>query len=223
MTKKLPFQISLEDLLEALEHSTESPSLDELISYTDDVPFFLSKFKIEAGEYFVRSSLLYKLYCIYSPSPVERKTFTKRAANFVPFNDPYFKLNISPIKLTKILNPPTNHNKLSSVSIKKHYETFLEVAKITKGSRFIEGFLLYEIYRYYCIDAKIMKRLKYEHFISISDLYFESKRIGESKGKWFKLDPEILDILGEEQILKVRERRKMSEKHKLIRKPKEKK
>ena len=223
MSKKLPHQISLEALLEALEHTDDNPSIEELISYKDDIPLFLSKFKLEAGEYFVRPALLYKLYQIYSSSPLEIKTFSTRAADFVPRQGHYFKLNISPIKLTKILNPPTNHNQLSSASIKTHYEAFLEVAKITKGSRFIEGFLLYEIYRFYCIDNKIKTRLCYDNFISISALHFESKRIGESKGKWFKLNPEILDILGEEQILRVRERRKMKEKHKLIRKPKEKK
>jgi hypothetical protein len=184
---------------------------------------FLSKFKLESGDQFVRPSLLYKLYKIYSNNPLEQTAFSISCADFVPREGNYFKLNISPIKLTKILNPPTNHNQLSSLRVKKHYDKFLEVTKIIKGSRYVQGFLLYELYRFYCIDAKIGKRLRYENFISISCLHFETKRIGESKGKWFRIDPQVLDILGDEHIKKVIESRKMSEKHKQLRKPKEKK
>ncbi len=221
MAKKLPFQISLEDLLAALETTEDNPGLEELISYKNDVPHFLSKFKLQAGEHFVRPSLLYKLYKIYSNNPLTQTRFSLSCADFVPREGNYFKLNISPIKLTKILNPQTNHNTSSSAGIKKHYEAFLENNNIVKGSKWIEGHLFFEVYRFYCIDAKVGKRLKYEHFISISSLYFEYRRIGSSKGKWFKLKPEILDVLSEEHIAKMKESRKMSEKHKLLRKPKE--
>lgn len=223
MTKKLPFQISLEDLLSQLEHSTENPSLDELISYTNDVPYFLSKFKLEAGDHFVRPSLLYKLYKIYSQNPLLQYEFSLTCGNFVPREGSYFKLNISPIKLTKILNPVTNHNQLSSASIKKHYEVFIEVAKITKGSKWVEGFMLYELYRFYCIDTGKAKRMRYENFVTISKLYFEHKRIGSSKGRWFKLDSQVLSILTPEHQEKVHARQRMDEKGKLKRKPKKEK
>ena len=220
MTKKLPFQISLEDLLSQLETSDESPSLDELISFRNDVPFFLSKFKMENGEHFVRSSILYKLYCIYSPNPLDRTAFTKEASNFIPFNTPYFKLNISPHKLIKILNPPTNINRMSSAHIKKHYEKFIEIAKITKGTKWVESYFFFEIYRFHCIDAKIKNKLRYEFFVTISKLYFEYRRIGSSKGVYFKLDPQLLSILSPEHQEKIRESRKMSEKNKQKRRSK---
>lgn len=216
MSKKLPHQITLEELLIALENTDDNTS--ELISYKNDVPNFLSKFKIEAGENFLRPRLLYKLYEIYSKEPVDKITFTKTCGDFIPFNGLYFKTNIAPVKLTKILTPQTNRNELSSASIKSHYEAFLKVAEITAGSKWVEGFMLYELYRFYCIDAKKAKRLRYENFVTISKLYFENKRIGESKGRWFKLHENVLDIFTDEHILKIKESRKMSDKHKLRRK-----
>lgn len=221
MSKKLPHQISLEELLEALEHTTDD--VQELVSYKNDVPMFLSKFKLESGDNFVKSATLYKLYNIYSNEPVTRQVFTKTASEFVQFRDPYFRINISPIKLTKILNPQTNANFSSSSSIKKHYDAFIENCAITKGTKWTEGYLLFEVYRFYCIDTKKAKRLSYESFISICEMYFEHRRIGSNRGRWFKLDPDTLNVLTQEHIDKVRLGRKMSDKKRLKYKPKEKK
>lgn len=219
MNKKLPHQISLEALLEALVNTEDT---EELISYKNDVPMFLSKFKIEAGNHLVRPGLLYKLYKIYSEEPLTQRRFSDTAVEFIPKGSNYFKLNISPSKILAILNPKTNANYISSSSVKKHYESFIENAKVTKGTKWIEGFMFHEIYRFHCIDNNIHKRLRYEHFISISSMYFENRRIGSSKGKWYKLDPRILDILPLEHQQKVKNDRAMSEDHKLRRKREEK-
>jgi hypothetical protein len=209
--KKLPFQIPLDDLLKALEDD-ETPTLEELISYENDVPIFLSKFKLETGTYLVRASLLYKLYKIFSKNPLPPSEFSYSCGNFIHrAKNNYYKLNISPIKLTKILNPPVNRRDLSSSAIKTHYEKFLEGTKVTKGTKWFEGFMLFEIYRFYCIDHKLKKRLRYENFVTISKLYFEHKRIGSSKGNWFKLDEEVFSILTPEHVERINGKRKKTE------------
>lgn len=218
MKNKLPHAINTEDLLKALETADDTI---ESISFKNDVPMFLSKFKLESGNNFIRPSLLYKLYKIYSQEPVSIKIFSRTCADFIPRTKHHFKLNISPVKLTKILNPPTNHNQTSSASIKNHYEAFIKNDEINKGDKWVEGFMFFEIYRFHCIDSKIMKRLRYEHFIVISKMYFDNKRIGSSKGVWFKLCPSVLEKIPPEHQQKVRNGRAMSDENKLKRKPKE--
>lgn len=209
MSKKLPHQISVEDLLASLETSDDT---QELVNFTNDVPYFLSKFKLEAGDNLIRPALLYKLYKIYSEEPVSQVRFSVTCRDFVPRDGDYFKLNISPIKLIKLLNPTTNRNQISSASLKRRYEAFIESAKVTKGSRWVEGFMLYEVYRFNCIDNGIKSRIVYEQFIMISKLYFEHRRIGSSKGFWFKLDENTLDILPLEHQENIRNKRRMNDK-----------
>lgn len=221
MSKKLPHQHNIEDLLKALEDVKNDDISDELISFDNDVPFFLSKFKIENGKYTVRISLLYKLYKIYSKEPLKQNQFTRNVGNFVINDGHYFNINISPEKIIKILNPPQNRNEIARSAIHKHFTTFVENCKVKKGQKWIEAFLLFEVYRHYCIDKKIHKLMRYENFVSVCKLNFEHRRIGSSKGVWLKLDPEILSILTPELMEKIRERRKKDEKWSEARKKKQ--
>jgi len=208
MSKKLPHQHDINELLKALE--TASDDNLELLSYKNDVPAFLSKFKLEPGKYFVTPTTLYKLYKIFSQEPISMFIFSNSVGEFIPRTSSRFMLNISPQKLIKILNPVTKHNNMSSSSIKTHYETFIKNCNISKGQKWIEGFLLFEVYRFYCIDKKVQKRLGYANFICISNLYFEHRRIGVSRGMWFKLDPQAIRILTPEHMERIREKRKKS-------------
>jgi len=209
MSKKLPHQISLEELLSSLEavRDDSDDNLDNL-SYKNDVPAFLSKFKIEAGEYFVKPPLLYKLYHIFSPEPLSQQEFSIHVGHFIPRTNHGFKLNVPPQKLLKILNPPINQNYMASSSIQKHFATFLEKCKITKGPKWVESFLLLEVYRFYCIDNKVKKRIGIVNFTSICKLHFEFKRVGTSKGVCFKLNSDVLDVLTPEHIERIKNGRK---------------
>jgi len=215
--KKLPHNIDTEELLKALETAED---IQELVSFKNDVPLFLSKFKIEAGSNFILPRMLYKLYKLYSVDPVSQQVFSLSCSEFVPRKGHYFKLNITPLKVTKILTKPKNRNDISSSHFKKHYDKFIETANITKGTKWTEGFMLFEVYRFYCIDHKLHKRLTYENFVTISKMYFEHKRIGSSKGMWFKMDHDTLSILTPEHQQNVRNSRRMNDKEREKRKPK---
>lgn len=218
---RLPFKISSEELLNSLESLPDDT--EELVSYSTDVPIFLSKLKIETGEYLIRPILIYKLYKVFSKNPVSQVKFSFEAANFVLREGNYFKLNISYQAIIKILNPQVNRNKLSSHSVKKHFETFLKNTKTEKGPKWCESFLVFEVYRYYCIDNKIYHLLRYEDFVSMLKLHFEYKRVGKSKGVQFKLNTNLLEVLTLEYIEKIKLGRKKNERFKEKRRGKGKK
>ena len=204
MSKKLPHQHDINDLLKALEELRDDDTSNELYSFENDVPAFLSKFKIEAGDYFIKPSLLYKLYKIFTKEHLNQTEFSISAGNFIPRTDYGFKLNISPQKIIKILNPPRNKNNIAKSSVLKHFVVFLKKMDIKKGNKWVESIVLHEIYRHYCIDNRIHKRLSYENFVSICKMNFEYRRIGSSKQNWLKLDPKTLDLLTPEVLERIR-------------------
>lgn len=206
MSKKLHHQLNTEDLLNALESTEESviDTIEDLTSYKNDVPLFLSKFKLEAGTFRVHRSIIYKLYRLFSEAPLGQSEFMHSCRDFIPKDDKYFNTNISPITLKKMLDPPKKTVHMSSIAIKKHYETFLELESVKKGTKWVEGALLYELYRFYCIDNNMRTRLTYKNFSVISQLYFETRRVTSSRVIYFKLGPETLNKLPPEHQQKVR-------------------
>ncbi len=206
MTKKLPFQIDLNDLLAQLE--TASDDSIELTDYENDVPFFLSKFKIETGRYMIPAKTLYRLYRIYSKQPIDNTSFTKHAVNFIKYHDRYFYINIPVQKIIKILNPQTSQNIVTSFALKKHFETFLEKANVRKGDTWIDSKVLHEVYRHYCIDSKIQKRMKLQDFVILMKLHFENRIV--NRRTYFKLNKIVIDALPEETIQRIKNEEKAS-------------
>jgi len=208
--RKLPSHISTDDLLLALESAEDT----ETTEWSNDVPYFLSHFKMEQGAYKVRSSLLYSLYRLYSKAPLPQYDFSCTVSQFIQLEKKYFRLNIPPIRIAKVVNKKkqdTSLNFNANLSIKKHFEAFIRKTQIKKGKTWVEGVILHEIYRHYCIDNKIKTRMIYKHFIKVSKLYFDIKRIGSSKAVWFNINDELVKrILTPEDIVRVNSRRKVT-------------
>lgn len=207
---RLPHHISTDDLLLALESAEDT----ETTEWSNDVPYFLSHFKLEQGSYKVHSRLLYKLYCLYSKNPLRKYDFTCTTAQFIQFERNYYRINIPPIRIAKVVNQKkqdTSVNFNANLAVKKHFETFVRKAQLKKGSSFVEGVILHEIYRHYCIDAKIKTRMTYINFIKVCKLYFPIKRIGSSKAVWFNINDEIVSrLLTEEIVARVNSCRKIT-------------
>jgi hypothetical protein len=212
---RLPHHISTDDLLASLESAEDV----ETTEWTNDVPHFLSHFKFEQGTNKVRTSLLYKLYKLYSKAPLRQYDFSVTVSQFIELNNNYFSLNTKPVRIAKVVNTKVmepKHNVTTNMGIKKHYELFLRNTRVKKGTSWVEGLIFHEIYRHYCIDKKIKSRMSYINFIKIGKLYFTQKRIGSSKAVWFAIDNELVSrVLTDDIIARVNSRRsKTSEKTK---------
>lgn len=213
MSKKLPFQHETEDLLKLLEDAHDSGELSEL-SYRNDIPEFLSKFKIEAGEYYVPTTVLYKLYKTFSKDPVSRMLFSTEISVFVgDLVKHRVRINIPVIKIMTILNNTGKiKNRLANEGLKRHFDAFIKHCNLTRGEKWIEGLVLHELYRNYCIDHKVQKRMHYSLFITFASLYFPVKRVGESQAKWFKINGKAVENINPEQIERARNARKVKSK-----------
>lgn len=192
---RLPHQIDTDDLLEALDSAEET----EVTNWSNDVPHFLSKFKIEQGPHKILGRTLYDLYKLYSTSPVTMGIFTNTISQFIVTknisNRTYFNINIKPLTIAKVLHVRKTagmKKELASLMYKRRYDAFVRACRVKKGKTWVEGLVLWEIYRMYCIDSKITARIDYKKFIKISRLYFNSKRIGSSKALWYNIDDEII-------------------------------
>lgn len=208
MSKKLPYTISTEDLLASLESAIDV----ETVEWTNDVPVFLSKFKIEQGKYCVSPTSLYSLYTIFSKDKVSRDEFYYTAAKFIPRTSRYYKLNIKPTAIAKILHGnklQKSFNFTTSVTLKRHFEKFMKTVGLKKGTKWVEGSVLHECYRFYCIDNKVHSRMIYKNFTSVCKLYFDHKRIGSSKAHWYKVDEEVIKMLTEEDIQRLNDRKRI--------------
>lgn len=207
MTRRLPHNISTDDLLASLESAEDT----ETTEWENDVPHFLSHFKIEQGEYKVRNTLLYSLYKLYSKEPVSSFNFSVTAGQFVELKSPYFLLNIKPIRIAKVVNTKLlekKRNVTANIAVKRKYEQFLQETGVKKGTDWVEGRLIHEIYRHFCIDKRLKCTISYVNFIKVTKLYFKFKRIGASKAVWFNIDksvvskyltPEIIERINKER------------------------
>lgn len=225
---KLPHQISTDDLLNALNEAEDIESTE----WTNDVPHFLSHFKMEQGQYKVPTHLLYSLYKLYSKQPVDQRSFTFTISQFLVRDgsrNPYYLVNIKPMRIAKVVNTKlkeTQFNVTANLALKKHYDLFLKECKVRKGRTWVEALIFYEIYRHYCIDKRIKVRFNNHTFIKISRLYFKTRRIGHSRSTWFNVDNEIVSrFLTEDMIKRVNERRRVwsertKEKHRQIQRKK---
>jgi hypothetical protein len=212
---RLPHNISTEDLLASLENAEDIDTTE----WTNDVPQFLSHFKFEQGQYRVRSSLLYKLYKLYSKHPITQIEFSLTTSQFIQLYQSYFFLNVKPIKIAKVVHTKDSVGKINltaNLAFKRHYEGFLRDCRVKKGKTWVEGLIFHEIYRHYCIDKKIKNRITYINFIKVGKLYFTQRRIGSSRAVWFAIDNELVSrILTEDMVARVNSRRyKPSEKTK---------
>lgn len=203
---KLPHSFSEAELLALLETAEDI----ETTSWANDVPFFLSHFKLDQGSNKVSVVLLYKLYMLYSKHSVVQQEFTKTVAQFIEKTGNYFHLNIKPIRIAKVLQEKKEKKLLSfnSINMQKHYDDFVKLKDVKPGNTWVEGMILYEIYRFYCIDRKKAVRLSLPQFIPLSHLYFKGKKVGSSKTTWFQVDDEIIGrSLTQEDITRLNNRR----------------
>lgn len=184
--------LSIEDLLKALENSPQNDSKDTVVEDTQDfVLAFIERFKLESGEHRVESRLLWNLYLQYYPKTITRNVFTEKANKLLKYSKAVFFVNISANTLMRFLLNPKKSVVKKTPTIAKHtvhFLSFLENKVATAGEHKIPWYAFYHVYRCYCIDNKIKHRSK-QTFLSFMKLHF--KTVTSDDGSLFLVNKEI--------------------------------
>lgn len=193
--RQLPNNLTLEELLNTIEKSEDK----NVVGVSDDVFSFISHFNVLPGNNKVLISTLYKLYKNWSSEPITKHTFVYRMSrHFITqrySNKHYYLLNLDSLKVEyKILELLTNKkiNKKNSPVVRKHFEEYLTFYNITKGNKWIEGYILAHLYDKWCYNKNIKRKLTDINFINFCKLYFEHKKNGDNKMIWFGVNKEFV-------------------------------
>jgi hypothetical protein len=209
--KVLPSQLSYDELLEAMEDAPEVT--DEILEHTDDVVPFLSHYGVQPGETPVSKRLLYKLYRTYSSNPAPQTQFFFLVSEFVSTkrigSQTFFCLNQDNFAISAaIFKNQKTIEKTKSITYQKHFQWFLKGRGVKSGHKWVEGFILFFIYKDYCKSHRVNPKLGYENFHKFLKLHFKFRRLRENRSLWFKVDQITHDIMSEEEKNVIRESRK---------------
>lgn len=202
---------SNEELLKLLENAEETEGPTE---YFNDVVPFLVKYNITEGEHSVGKNILYRLYRQYSSNPVKSNVFHTNVSQFVPKRhsdyNVYYLINMSAFKVSKLLYKAFNNNNPNKFTNKKlnHFRAFLTTHGIERGTAWIEGFVLYEIYKNMYKRMKKKHLLGYDMFHKYLKLNFEYKRKVSNRSLWFGVNKSYKKFISDDEINEVRESRK---------------
>jgi hypothetical protein len=215
--KKLPSQASYEELLSALDIE-ESPEVinttEEILEFQNNVIPFLSYYNIIPGDKPVTKQLLYKLYKHHVDDPADKLSFHRTVgeylSNYSNRSGRFYQINIDQFKISKHLFDLFKENKVDktkSLSWRKRFDTFLATKKITAGSTWVAGYVIFEIYLDFCRDRKKRASFSYDSFHRMLKEYFESKRKSSNRSLWFKVNKETSVYFTQEQIDEIKARR----------------
>lgn len=213
---------STDDLLDLLDSDEETYSVD-VVEFSNDVVSFISKYNIKAGENSVKRNLLYKLYKEYSVSPVEMLKFSTVLGEYLPrftnSRGAWFKLNIEALKVTKELFTLLNANKrkaTTSVPTMNHFKYFRDSCNIHEGDKWIEGFILFEVYKRWNKFREKKPILGYPRFLNMLKANFKHRRITENRSEWFRVTTGYKDYVTEDDIKAIRHNRQRKKKARSI-------
>jgi len=199
-------------LLKALEAEKEQSQVTEIVEYDNNIVPFLSQFSIVPGDHLVNKKLLYKLYKANVEEPVSAILFYKTVGLFLQDHrdayNTFFKINLDQFKIAEFLfdvRKKVKYRRTTSPAYRRHFEAFLENKGIKKGDHWIEGFMLYAMYKEYRKHNNAVSLFGYKGFIQFLRLYFKYKRNGRSKGLVFAVDKSTHEYYTEEQKNELRE------------------
>lgn len=208
MTSKiLPSQLTDEEILALLDAEDEliEDELTQPFEYSNDIVPFLSNYNITPGTTQVSKKLMYKLYKAYSKQPVDPLNFTVQVSNYIQHDRDNFLLNIDQFAISKhIYQAEKTRDKTKSLGFQKHFNWFVEEAQVQKGKVWMEGFILFYVYKDFCKSRRVSPRFGYVNFHKFLKLNFEYKRIKENRSLWFKVDPKTAKFFSEEECEQIR-------------------
>lgn len=210
MTSKrfLPSSLTEEELIELLNSAEDHPKA-EIMEYTNDVVPFLSNYSITPGDTRVSKKLIYSLYKTYSDNPVSQPEFTTKMGLYIQHNSLFFKINKDQFAISQHIYEETKkREKTKSLTYQKHFKWFLDTAEVKSGTKWIEGFVLFYIYKTFCKGRRVHPKLGYTNFHKFLKLHFTNRRIKENRALWFKVDELTFSLLSEPEKEVLRDTRK---------------
>jgi len=209
-TKILPSQLSYEELLNILDSSESSNPIEPILEYMNDVVPFLTNYGITPGNTTVSKKLLYKLYKAYSKNPITISEFNTKVGEYITDKTTqYYFINQDNFAISRhIYKEIEKRDKTKSLTYQKHFNWFLTESELKPGNKWLEGFILFFIYKDFCKSRRINHRLGYLNYHKFLKLHFKYKRIKENRSLWFKVDEKTFNILNEEEKNVIRNARK---------------
>lgn len=205
MHKILPSQLTEEEILALLDSEDAEEETAEIFNYNDDIVPFLSNYKITPGNVYVSKKMLYKLYKTYSKEPLDLNEFNIQVGRFVEAAGANFKLNMDNFAISNhIYKAEKARDKTKSLSYQKHFDWFMREAKVEKGTKWIEGFVLFFIYRDFCKSRRVNTKLGYVNFHKFLKLHYQYRRINGNRALFFRVDHGTATIYNEEELERIR-------------------
>lgn len=212
--QSLPGNLSLEDLLEAINSPQEHVGAEKPLNDDSTVYGFLVTYGIKPGNYPVKARLFYELYKRWTKDPLEKASFDYQIAKYLVYGQKYnqkiYFIDKDAFKISEeIQRLLTPKNKTKSKSYKKHFETYLKKYNIKPGNFWVESYVLYYLYDKWVYGIKKKTPLGEQQFHLFCKLYFKHKRIGSSRVMWFGVNGEdLMKIVPKSKIKRIREGRK---------------
>lgn len=212
MSRILPSQLTEEEILALLDSEEVVEEKAAIFDYNDDIVPFLSFYKITPGKTPVSKKLLYKLYRTYSKHPLDQKEFSIKVGKFVIPRGAYYDLNMDNFAISAHLyQAEKTRDKTKSLSYQKHFNWFLAERKVERGIKWIEGFILFFIYKDFCKDRRVKPKLGYINFHKFLKLNFQYKRIKENRSLFFKVDQDTAQLFSGDECERIRNARSSKE------------
>lgn len=197
--KSLPDNVTLEDLLEQLKSNDE-----KVVHFHDDVLSFLTIQNIKPGKHPIKTSALYKVYKVWSKSPVSGHAFSLRLSNFFIKEQNHILIDTNPVLLLNKLTKP-KRNPLTNNRFHTRIQNFIKKYTITEGSYWIEGYILYSLFDAWCYKNKT-KQLTEKVFLDLCEVFFDIKIKNDEK--YIGLNKSILDWISPTLMEQLRQGRK---------------
>ena len=199
---RIPKDLSTEELLDSLNtaEDTDSYTREHKQDLLSEVLLFISHFDIQKGEYKVHQKYVYKLYRVFSKSPVNSAKFLNTFTSIFPHKtNTFFYVNKDVINIIKIADQHSSKRKIkNSINPKllNSVKTFLNHKDIKPGGFWVESFILTELYNDYRIKFK-QANYNAKTLTSVFSILFESVKTKHNGFVWLKINKKALDIFDE--------------------------
>ena len=208
MKKPLPQNLTDDDLIAQL---TEIQSDDTVDVPGHDIPLFISTYNIQSGTEPVNNKLLHRLYKSWSKNPVDEKAFSREInLYFTGKNGRSVNININALKLSKMAQDEFLKRKTvksRSPMYRSHLEAFMKHYGVKKGTFWMRGEILFDLYQKWCYSNKSSTKLGPVQLTSILKLYFKFKKVCGGT-MMFAVDQSITKHFSNERLEKTRNSRK---------------
>ena len=198
---KLPDNIQLEDLLEALDSKVEGTNS------IDPIVVFLQRFDIKPGNERVTGKLLYNLYNRTTKNPYKKIKFSLELNKYISkeLNSNYFLINQPFEHLNELCDKvQRKHDKVKSPTYHQHFQNFLRKYHIEESNQWVEDYILYNLYDSWSYSIHKKHPLSKEYFYRFCNIYFE-KQVTKTT-TYYGVNKNVLDYLSDNLIRQLRER-----------------